>query len=62
LATNLAQYVAGLSGVGKSWLASALGNKARRDNRSVLYQRVPRLFADLALARGDGAWIAITLR
>jgi DNA replication protein DnaC len=25
-----------------------------RDNRSVLYQRVPRLFTDLALARGDG--------
>ena len=25
-----------------------------RDNHSVLYQRVPRLFADLALARGDG--------
>ena len=52
----------GLSGVGKSWLASALANKACCDNRSVLYQRVPRLFADLALARGDGAWIAITLR
>src|SRR5208337_849965 len=25
-----------------------------RDNRSVLYQRVPRLFEELALARGDG--------
>jgi DNA replication protein DnaC len=24
------------------------------DNRSVLYQRVPRLFEELALARGDG--------
>jgi DNA replication protein DnaC len=46
--------ICGPSGVGKSWLASALGNKACRDNRSVLYQRVPRLFADLALARGDG--------
>ena len=34
--------------------ASALGHKACRDNRSVLYQRVPRLFDDLALARGDG--------
>ncbi|MGY3545279.1 hypothetical protein ACVW0W_001046 [Bradyrhizobium sp. USDA 4469] len=46
--------ICGPSGVGKSWLASALGNKACRDNRSVLYQRVPRLFTDLALARGDG--------
>jgi DNA replication protein DnaC len=34
----------GPTGVGKSWLASALGHKACRDNRSVLYQRVPRLF------------------
>lgn len=49
---NLA--LVGPTGVGKSWLASALGNKACRDNRSVLYQRVPRLFEDLALARGDG--------
>ena len=46
--------VVGPTGVGKSWLACALGHKACRDNRSVLYQRVPRLFADLALARGDG--------
>jgi DNA replication protein DnaC len=44
----------GPTGVGKSWLASALGHKACRDNKSVLYQRVPRLFEDLALARGDG--------
>ena len=44
----------GLTGVGKSWLACALGHKACRDNRSVSYQRVPRLFDALALARGDG--------
>ena len=44
----------GPTGIGKSWLACALGHKACRDNRSVLYQRVPKLFADLALARGDG--------
>ena len=44
------------TGVGKSWLASALGHKACRDNRSVLYQRIPKLFADLALARGDGRY------
>lgn len=49
---NLA--LTGPTGVGKSWLASALGQKACRDNRSVLYQRVPRLFEELALARGDG--------
>ena len=35
----------GPCGVGKSWLACALGYKACRENLSVLYQRVPRLFA-----------------
>jgi DNA replication protein DnaC len=46
----------GPAGVGKSWLACALGYKACRENLSVLYQRVPRLFATLALARGDGRY------
>jgi DNA replication protein DnaC len=46
--------IEGPTGVGKSWLACALGHKACRDNRSVLYQRVPKMFTDLALARGDG--------
>ena len=44
--------IEGPAGVGKSWLACALGQKACRDNRSVLYQRIPRMFGDLALARG----------
>ena len=48
--------IEGPTGVGKSWLACAIGHKACRDNRSVLYQRVPRLFPDLALARGDGRY------
>ena len=46
----------GPTGVGKSWLACALGHKACRENLSVLYQRVPRLMAALALARGDGRY------
>ena len=48
--------IEGPTGVGKSWLSCALGHKACRDNRSVLYQRIPRLFPDLALARGDGRY------
>jgi DNA replication protein DnaC len=51
--------VCGPTGLGKSWLASALGHKACRDNRSALYQRIPKLFADLALARGDGRYARI---
>ena len=46
--------IVGKTGLGKSWLACALGHKACRDDRSVVYHRVPRLFDALALARGDG--------
>ena len=41
---------------GKTWLSCALGHRACRDNRSVLYQRVPRLLEALGLARGDGRY------
>ncbi len=46
--------VTGPTGTGKTWLSCALGHRACRDNRSVLYQRVPRLLEALGLARGDG--------
>jgi len=46
----------GACGVGKSWLACALGHNACREDFSVRYHRVPRLFAALALARGDGRY------
>lgn len=46
--------IGGPTGVGKSWLACALGHKACREGYSVLYKRAPRLFADLAAARGEG--------
>ena len=44
------------TGTGKTWLSCALGHRACRDNRSVLYQRVPRLLEGLGLARGDGRY------
>ncbi len=46
----------GPTGIGKSWLACALAHQACREDFSVLYQRVPRLFAALDLARGDGRY------
>ena len=49
---NLA--ICGPCGIGKSWLACALAQKACRDGHSVHYARVPRLFTDLELAHGDG--------
>ena len=48
--------VTGPTGVGKSWLACALGQKACREDLSTAYHRVPRLFAALALARADGRY------
>jgi len=49
---NLA--IIGPTGIGKSWLACAIGHNACRNNRSVLYTRLPRLIDELALAKGDG--------
>ena len=46
--------VTGPTGIGKSWLSCALAQKACRDGYTVFYARVPRLFADLELAHGDG--------
>ena len=48
--------ITGPCGVGKSWLACALGQKACREDFSTAYHRMPRLFASLALARGDGRY------
>ena len=46
--------ITGPCGVGKSWLGCALAQKACRDDYTVHYERVPRLFAELELAHGDG--------
>jgi DNA replication protein DnaC len=51
-----ALIMTGPTGAGKSWLACALGYQACRDNRSTLYARMPKLFADLALAHVDGRY------
>ena len=48
--------ITGPCGVGKSWLACALGQKACRDDVSVLYKRMPRLFAELQVGRADGRY------
>jgi DNA replication protein DnaC len=48
--------VTGPTGTGKTWLSCALGHRACRDNRSVLYHRVPRVLENLGLARGDGRY------
>jgi len=48
--------ITGPCGIGKTWLGSALGQKACRDGYTVVYKRAPRLFAELDLAHGDGSF------
>ena len=48
-------FILGPTGVGKSFLASALAQKACRDGHLVLYTRAAALFRDLNLARADGS-------
>ena len=44
----------GKTGLGKTWLACALGQRACREGFSVRYLRLPRLFDMMKAARGDG--------
>ena len=46
----------GATGVGKTWLACALGNQACRQGFSVLYVRASRLYEELKIAHGDGSF------
>ena len=48
-------FVLGPTGVGKSFIASALAQKACRDGHTVFYARASAMFRDLALARADGS-------
>ena len=48
--------ITGPTGVGKTWIACALGNKACRDGFTVQYHRLSRLFDELAYAHGDGRY------
>jgi DNA replication protein DnaC len=48
--------ITGPTGVGKSWIACALAQKACREGYTAIYQRLPRLFQELPLAKGDGSY------
>ena len=49
--------ITGATGIGKTWLACALANKACREGHSAIYARVPRLLHKLQIARADGTYI-----
>jgi DNA replication protein DnaC len=48
-------FLIGPTGIGKSFLACALAEKACRDGFTALYSRAAQLFRDLVLARADGS-------
>ncbi len=48
--------IVGPTGVGKSFLACALAQRACRDGYTVLYERASKLFQDLAVGRADGRY------
>lgn len=52
----------GPTGMGKSYLACALGNKACREGYTVVYRRASRLYDELAQARADGTWRTVLQR
>lgn len=51
---HLNVVITGATGVGKTYLASALGQQACRKGHRVLYRRASRLIDELTLARADG--------
>jgi DNA replication protein len=53
---HLNVLITGPTGVGKTYLACALAQKACREGFTAVYHRLPRLLEDLAIAHGDGAY------
>ncbi|MGH8678224.1 MAG: IS21-like element helper ATPase IstB [Burkholderiales bacterium] len=55
-------FLIGPTGIGKSFLACALAEKACRDGCTALYTRAAQLFRDLSLARADGSLRSLLAR
>jgi DNA replication protein DnaC len=48
--------ITGPTGTGKTFLACALAQKACREGYTVQYIRIPRIFQELHIAKGDGRY------
>lgn len=48
-------FLVGPTGIGKTWLAPAIAQKACRDGYSALFLKAAELFRDLAASRADGS-------
>lgn len=51
--------ITGPTGIGKSYVAQALAEKACRERYTAKYYRASRLLQELAMARGDGSYAAL---
>lgn len=51
--------ITGPTGIGKGYIACALGHSACMEGMKVLYSRSSRLIEDLSLAKGDGRYLKI---
>jgi DNA replication protein DnaC len=51
--------ITGPTGIGKTWLACALGHQACREGWTVLSLRLPRLRQEFPLAKGDGRYVKL---
>ncbi len=54
--------ITGATGVGKTYVACALGQHACRQGYRAIYRRLPRFFQELALARADGSYTIVLAR
>ena len=48
--------IIGPTGVGKTYLACAIANRACRNGFAAMYKRAPRLYQEIAIARADGSY------
>ena len=62
LHSHLNVIITGPTGVGKSYVACALAQKACREGYTTEYRRMPRFFPELGLAKGDGSYNKLLLR
>jgi len=53
--------ITGPTGVGKTYIACALGQMACREGYRALYLRMPRLLQEMAVARADGRYAKLLL-
>lgn len=55
-------FITGSTGVGKSYIACALGHQACSQEKRVMYFNTARLFAQLKLCKADGSYVKVMRR